>query len=617
MNPPAHRRSRHAHGVAGRRRWRLALLVAGVVVVVGALILLLGVRDARRARNDLESARSVLSGVSDRPESLSSADGRATAEATLRSAVASVANARSTLNGSLAFRVARFVRVLSTQRRGLFRLVDDAQIAVSDGNALLAKVSASADALHIRQGSLPLDVVSGLGVTSHQYGVELAGLIRPTTGLWGQLRSARAQFNTLDDRISKRLVTGGDGLQAATTFLGSGGPRHYFLGLQNNAEMRDQGMVLSYGTITATAGHLSVDHTGRIAELTLQAPAPTPVPQGTATVFAEIGPTKLWQSVDATPDFAFSGRAMVDMYHQATGESVSGVIALDVPALAQILDVIGPVNAAGVATPISSANAATVLLHDLYSADNSVDQGQRIEHLSDVAGAIVQRMTHGDVDSISLARHLATAAAGGHIKLYSSDPTEEATFEHSGLGGGPALVMPDRTFHIDVQSRLAAKVDYYIHPSITQQVSLRPDGSAGVHTTIVVDNTAPVGAGPSEQLGPDLQNGTAIGDYVAWCLLWAPAGAQQADAVAESGLQVTQKVPLVHAGQKISVTFDTIIPHAVRDGKLELRYVPQPRLTPDDLTVILSGAGWRITGPAAYHASMDRTLTPTWNVQHR
>jgi len=592
-------------------------VAAGVAAVAAGLIVLLGVRDARRARSDLESARSVLSGVSDRPESLSSADGRTAAQVSLHAASLSVARARATLHRSPAFIAARFVPVISTQRRGLFRLVDDAQIAVSDGNALLAKVSASADALHIRQGSLPLDVVSGLGTTSHQYGVELAGLIRPTTGLWGQLRTARAQFNALDDRISKRLVVGGDGLQAATTFLGSGGPRHYFLGLQNNAEMRDQGMVLSYGTITATAGHLSVDHTGRIAELTLQSPAPTPVPPGTAKVFAEIGPTRLWQSVDATPDFAFSGRAMVDMYHQATGGSVSGVIALDVPALAQILDVIGPVTVAGVPTPISSANAATVLLHDLYSADNSVNQGQRIEHLSDVAGAIVQRMTHGDVDSIALARHLATAAAGGHIKLYSSDPSEEATFERSGLGGGPALVMPDRTFHIDVQSRLAAKVDYYIHPSITQQVSLRPDGSAGVHTTLVVDNTAPVGAPPSEQLGPDVQNGTAIGDYVAWCLLWAPAGAEQADAVAESGLQATQKVPLVHAGQKVTVTFDTVIPHAVRDGKLELRFVPQPRLTPDDLTLTVSGSGWRISGPATYRAVMDRTLTPSWDVRRR
>ena len=603
-------------GTHARRRHRPYLAIAGLaiiaVVVVSAVLAFLGVRDARRARNDLEAAKAQLSGVSERPEALSSAGGRAAAQASLRTAAASIARGRRALHHSPAFVVARFVPVVSTQRRALFQLVDDAQLAVADGNSLLAQISESADALHIRQGGIPLDRVASLGASAHRSGIQLAGLTRPSTGLWSQLRTAREQFNTLDTRISQRLLVGGDGLAAATTFLGSVTTRHYFLALQNNAEMRDQGMVLSYGTVTAAQGHLSVNHTGRISELALTTPPPTPVPAGTATTFKEIGPTNLWQSVNATADFAFSGRAMVDMYHQATGSSVDGVVAVDVPGLAALLDVIGPVTVPGVATPISASNAGTVLLHDLYFAYTSSAQTDRVEHLGNLASGIVERITHGDVDAISLARHLATAAAGGHIKLYSAERSEEATFERSGLGGGPALVLPDRTFHVAVESRIASKVDYYVTPAVTQTVDLQADGTARIHTAVTITNTAP--ASPAnEQLGPDLQNHTAIGDYVAWCLLWAPAGASQADAVPESGLQVTQKVPLIHAGETNTLTFDTVIPNAVRNGQLQLRYVPQPRLTPDDLTVTLRAPGWRLTGtPASFHAPMDRTITLTW-----
>ncbi len=54
-------------------------------------------------------------------------------------------------------------------------------------------------------------------------------------------------------------------------------------------------------------------------------------------MFGSILPTETWQSVNATADFDFSAQAMQDMYHQATGHTVDGVIALDVPALSSLL----------------------------------------------------------------------------------------------------------------------------------------------------------------------------------------------------------------------------------------------------------------------------------------
>ena len=133
-------------------------------------------------------------------------------------------------------------------------------------------------------------------------------------------------------------------------------------------EIRDQGAVLSYAVVTFDHGRIHVEGHGPIVPLALKTPAPTPIPTGTASVFGYIFPTKTWQSVNATADFAWSGQAMRAMYRQATGQTVDGVIALDVPALSDLLSVVGPITVAGFAQPVTATNAATVLLSDLYDA---------------------------------------------------------------------------------------------------------------------------------------------------------------------------------------------------------------------------------------------------------
>src|SRR5207302_2430190 len=105
---------------------------------------------------------------------------------------------------------------------------------------------------------------------------------------------------------------------------------------------------------------------GPISDLQLKGSAPTPIPPGTAAVFGFIDPTGLWQSVNATADFSWSARAMSDMYRQATGEHVNGVIAVDVPGLIAVLNVVGPVSVPGLPRPLTAGNAAQQLLHDLY-----------------------------------------------------------------------------------------------------------------------------------------------------------------------------------------------------------------------------------------------------------
>jgi len=184
----------------------------------------------------------------------------------------------------------------------------------------------------------------------------------------------------------------------------------------------------------------------------------------------------------------------------------------------------------------------------------------------------------------------------------------------TGLGGGPASNAPDRTFHVAVENGTASKLDYFVKPSVRQEVELSPAGSAVVRTTVVVDNRAPVGAAPSYQLGPDGVRQSGPGDYVAWLLLWGPAGSIQQGSVGESGLQLSQHFVDVPPGQRRELTYETVIPHAVRDGHLTLRLVPQPRSEPVDLQVRVRGSGWHLGGgPTTWEGPWARTFSLTWS----
>jgi hypothetical protein len=573
-------------------------------------------RQLNRARGELATARSTLEAIAAKPDALGTAEGRTQALKDIDQAVARVDAAQRDLRHSDGLSLARVVPGLRTQRAGLLTLTDDARRGALAGRALIAQVDRIAKTARFRQGVVPLRQIADLQGPVRATGLELGGLVRSPAGLWGPVADARRKFDATAGRIRGRLLGAADSLQVSRAFLGADAPRRYLLTFQNNAEMRDQGIVLSYAVVDVAGGHLSFEHAGSITELALTRPVGVPVPVGTQAAFGSTLPTKLWQSVNATADFAWSGQTMAAMYQQAKGRTIDGVIAIDVPGLAALLRVTGPVTVDGLAEPLTETSAPRLLLHDVYQhAPTDSAAGEREKQiLARSTQVVIDRLSRGDFDAVQLGRELGDTAAGGHMKLWSRIPAEEQEFERVGLGGGPAVQDATRTFHLAVQNRTATKLDYYVHPVVTQQIRLTPSGDAVIRTTIGVRNDAPAGAPPSEQLGPDGQVTFRPGDYIASVCWWGPASSSQDDSSPESGLQLTQYFQTEAAGQSTERTILTVIHHAVRNGQLELRYVPQPRLDPVPLSVTLDAAGWHVDGSRAKRLSWNRTLRLAWSV---
>ena len=119
----------------------------------------------------------------------------------------------------------------------------------------------------------------------------------------------------------------------------------------------------------------------------------------------------------------------------------------------------------------------------------------------------------------------------------------------------------------------------------------------------------------SEQFGPDGVVTNVAGLYRARIYLWSPIGSDTIASQPESGLLLNYATAELRAGETKSVTFSTVIPGAVRDGRLRLRFVPQARVRPAELSVAVSGLGWKLQSPATQTVQWDRNLDLTWTLR--
>ena len=603
--------------LSGRRRVRLParrwLLALAVLVVLLGLWTAWDLRAARNellaSRRDLSVAAAQLSTATDASDALQ----QATA-----SAVARTRHADNRLRRSPLLRVAAFVPVLNTQRDGLVRAVRQARDAAVIGNKLAVTANAERQSLTVASGTLDVaglktlaDAVAGAGADLHKLGRV------HSDAQWGPLGHATTELDDLITDTSRRLTRGAGVMQAVRGLLGADGNKRIFIALLNNAEMRDQGMVLSYAVAETNNGKFRLTRSGSVLDLDVNQPVTDPkLPEGTQHIFGSLQPNHLWQSVNATADTSLSGALIRSMYKEATGDTVDGVVALDVPTLAALLSVTGPVSVDGIAQPISADNASKVLLDDLYAASSSFRDPHRLEQLAATLDAVVTKIQTASLNGASVVRALGNTARGGHTWVSTSDPAGQRALEAAGLAGAPGRVHPERTIHVSVQNGTATKLDYFVDPKVAVAVALTSDGTAIITTTVTMANNAPVPTPAGEQFGPDGFVTNVAGLYRGRVYFWGPSTGDQLDSAAESGLRLNFAVAEVPAGKSQKVSFTTVVPRAVRDGKLQLRFVPQARVRPMQLRVSITAVGWKVEHPATSLA-WDHTADLAWKVRRR
>ena len=590
-------------------RWQFlrGLGVAVIALIVWAIGF--GAWDIVQAQSDIASAKNAATQIINGRDSLLTTQGRAAAAIQLNAMHNAAYAADVRLQGSAPLTVLSWIPIINHQVNGLRAAVGDVDETAAQGQLLLTSATSAANASRGTYVDLP--TLKSLNEQVHNSRLVLQNRVRSAKGLLGPIHSARIAINQQLRVLNGLLKDADSALTFAQPFLGSTGPRTYFVAGLNNSEMRDQGMVLSWAILNVNGGHFEMSDSATVGKLALRSPAVPLADPGTKLVFGPLEPTRIWQSVNAVGDFRTSSKWMMAMYAAARNQHVDGVLGIDVVTLQNILRVTGAVHIKNTNAAINSANVARLILHDLYVKypAGSQQQGRRDE-VSAIAQAAVTKMKQGGFDSALLIKVLAQSTGGRHLLFYDSNATNERNIIKFGASG--ALVAPNSNIvHTSIQSGVAAKLDWYMRETLQYDIRVNSEGTAFVTTTINLNNTTPPHPKPSYAFGPDNTNTHTAGEYIARIYQWLPANSESPAAVQEEGLTLTRTVVRVPPHQRNIAVLQAVIKNAVKDGALSFTFIPQGTLRPIPVTLTLH-SDVSLNGPGTVSWTGAKTKTVTW-----
>jgi hypothetical protein len=426
-----------------------------------------------------------------------------------------------------------------------------------------------------------------------------AALLRPALAtarrvdgpLLPPVAAARDEFVSRGAQALRMADGGADAASLVPLLFGAGGPRTWFLAIQNPVELRATGgMVGAFGILTADAGRLRLVRLDPNVDL----PAVREPPEAPADYLARYGrfePLLFWQNVNMTPDFPTAAGLMAGMWQGATGQAVDGVLAVDAVGLRALLALAGPLAMPGVGE-VTAENFLPLVLNDVYV--RFPEKADRVDFLMEVGRAVWERLLTGQLGDLrSAAGPLAEAAAGKHFLVWI--PGQEARLHRLGLDGtvGPPRPGQDHLMVVG-QNAAANKVDYYARRAVTYRVELGAHGEISGKLRVRLENRSPATGLPAYVLGPNVE-GDPPGLNRSYLSVYLPprTGIVAArvdgrtvgvESGTERGLAVVSLFVEVPAGGASTLELD-LRGNPVRPGEYRLVVPRQPSLHPDTLRV--------------------------------
>lgn len=279
--------------------------------------------------------------------------------------------------------------------------------------------------------------------------------------------------------------------------LGADGERKYLLAILNPAEMLySGGTALSYAPVTVSDGRVTIGATvDTDANRAMFQPRYWRKVQGNPF---HRGPIRVALGGMA-PSWPIAGEETLNAWRSLRGRNMSGLIAVDVIALARLSEITGPMKVPGYGR-VDSTNLVETLVG---SYDDYADTDGRERKAAN--RALVPLFVERLLDTGQLpdkVRVLADAAAGRHFAVYFRDDKVQATLDDLAISGDLSSTKHDY-LGVFTQNAVPSKTDYWQSRTVRSDVRLRPDGSARVALEVEIHNDSAPYAGP----GTDPQQG--------------------------------------------------------------------------------------------------------------
>lgn len=516
------------------------------------------------------------------------------AVAALRQAESSFESARRKVGGLWSF-PARLVPVVGQHVRAV-------QVAASEGVSLTSTAADAAEAvdideIRVENGALDLAFLDELAPV-------LSRVERSLARADDRLTDAQNPWllAPIADRLEDLTAELSDARPTAETaaiavrelpeLLGRSGPVHWLVLTMTPAESRGLGgLVGNYLVIEANNGRVEVAAAGRNEDLNRALAAVDADLRGPSQYVDRWGPQtpeQFFQDVGLEPDLPSVAAVAADLYEQATGLSIEGVVTLDPYAIASVLEVTGPVSVDGLR--LGSSNVADFLLIDQYTQFE--DEGARVLALSALVAESFEAFTSGELPGPRvLADAIGPVVEEDRLGVWWK-PGGSATelIDIAGLDSG--FPTPDGHDLIGVVHQNAGqnKIDVYLERALDYEVVVNEAGDAEAVATVRFTNIAPSSGLPDSVIGSNDQ-GYPLGTNVALVHLHTaldvvevtvdgvvvPASRRPAFEAEAVGVEI--EVP---AGATVEVRYEL----AGRvDPDYRLQLVQQPLVGVEDVTV--------------------------------
>jgi hypothetical protein len=553
--PPRSRRRRLTY-------WSLAAVVVVWAVAV-AVSLALGVRDASHAMAQITAAKNNLSAA----DLVSGGPGPQ-----LTAAGVGFTHAKSLLDSPLMAPI-DILPVLGRQLRSVQDLAGAAAQVSDIGATAVTEAKIVLNAPH-HLGPDRITALRRLAWLGQQTNAALAKIdTGPSVALIGPVASKRNDFVRQLDQAESKLGHASAVATAVAAILQ--GPERYLVLMGNNAEMRSgSGAFLEAGVLSTSNGSLQLSDVRPTDEIPAP-PGAVPVTGDLALNWGWLKPGVDWRNLGLTPQFDVNGPLAARMWQAVTGQTVDGVMSVDVATLQQFLQVTGPVTLSD-GTALNASDVVQYLTHDQYAglSDNQ-DSQARVDRLGALATAALDALNTESLDLKNLATAMTTATEGRHLLIWSASPSAEEAWEAGGVAGQ----LSANSAMVSVINRGGNKLDQYLSVGADLQIT----GGSG-SLTVDLHNGTP--AGQSQFIaGPYPGLGTVYGEYVGILAVNLPPeashlqvrGGGTLDALGAEGPAWLLATPVdVKAGgsQQIVVTF------RLPAGPGSMTIVPSARLSP-------------------------------------
>lgn len=505
-----------------------------------------------------------------------------------------------------------------------------AHAAASTSRLLAAELgSLDLDALRIVDGRIDIDAVRDLGEPLRRVNSAIERLdesIRRQRSPWLAPPVKEVLDEVAVDLADQRSLgsKATAALEVAPAMLGADGVRRYFVMFTTPAEARGLGGFMgNYAELTVDDGRISLSGFGRHSDLTLAGDddrrlvdAPDDWLARYGTFGFTTGPggttgTAPWANITMSPHFPSTAQVVAELYPQSGGHRVDGVIALDVFALQEVVDLVGPIDVAGAPAPLDGTSTANFLLVGQYQI---ADAAQRTDLLESVARDTIRRLIgEQSPDPLDLGRALAPMVRERRVMAWSEHHDEQAMLIQAGLDG--ALLADAEGadgVSVSVDNAGGSKIDTFLERELT--LSTDTAGSGSHVLTIRLRNDPPLGL-PDYVVGNlvNLPRGTSrlfVSVHTSMRLIAAsdPGGPLGLQPSAEAGFRVYSAYVDIPAGGEIEWRLE------LEQSALQSDIVitPQPLRIPAVFTFIDDSGSCTTTLTASFR--VDVGVVPT--LQH-